>query len=115
MVRDQYASPTLNTNLAAMLVEIAERRITGNLHTSGATPISRYDFAARLAETFQFDKELIVPVEAREIGWKARRPRDSSLNVAKASGLLFEKPLPVSEALARFQQESTRQHLVDVS
>jgi dTDP-4-dehydrorhamnose reductase len=32
---DQYVSPTLNTNLTGVLLEIAERRATGILHTSG--------------------------------------------------------------------------------
>jgi len=29
---DQYVSPTLNTNLAQMLIEIAERRLCGIFH-----------------------------------------------------------------------------------
>jgi len=37
---DQYVSPTLNTNLTGVLLEIAERRATGILHTSGATRVS---------------------------------------------------------------------------
>jgi dTDP-4-dehydrorhamnose reductase len=60
MVRDQYCSPTFNKNLAAMLVEVAERRIPGILHTAGATRLNRYDLALRIAEVFGFDRRLVV-------------------------------------------------------
>ncbi len=96
---DQYVSPTLNTNLAEMLLEVAERRITGVLHASGATRINRYMFALKLAEAFSLDKDLVKPAEMRSISWKARRPRDSSLNVDKASTLLKAKPLKLEQAL----------------
>ena len=36
VVTDQYASPTLNTNLAAMLLEISERKLQGIYHVAGA-------------------------------------------------------------------------------
>jgi len=49
VLTDQYVSPTLNTNLAEMLLEIAERRITGTLHTAGPSRVSRYHFAIKLA------------------------------------------------------------------
>ena len=48
IVADQWNSPTLNTNLAEMLTEILERKITGIYHSAGATRINRYDFAKPL-------------------------------------------------------------------
>jgi len=35
-----------------MLLEIAERRISGVIHTAGATRTSRYEFALKLVEAF---------------------------------------------------------------
>jgi dTDP-4-dehydrorhamnose reductase len=58
---DQYVSPTLNSNPVQMLIEIAERRLCGTLHTAGASRVSRYEFARRLAEVFNLDSELIAP------------------------------------------------------
>ena len=72
ILTDQYVSPTLNTNLAEMLLEIAEKRIGGILHAAGATRVSRYDFALRLAEVFKLDKQLILPAEMNEMLWKAK-------------------------------------------
>jgi dTDP-4-dehydrorhamnose reductase len=97
---DQYVSPTLNTNLAQMLIEIAERRLSCTLHTAGASRVSRYEFAKKLAEVFSLDPELITPARMGELHWKARRPKDSSLDISRCSNTLREsKPMRLKEAL----------------
>lgn len=98
-VTDQYVSPTLNTNLAEMILEISEKRITGVLHAAGATRASRYEFAVELAKIFEQDCELIYPAKMEEMNWRAKRPRDSSLDVSKCSGIVKSKPLEIHEAL----------------
>jgi dTDP-4-dehydrorhamnose reductase len=105
-VTGQYASPTFNGDLARMVLELAERRIRGIVHVAGATRASRYEFAVRLAKEFHFDTKLIVPVESSYIGWVAKRPRDSSLNVAKAMEILNNKPVELDEALRQFAREA---------
>lgn len=96
---DQHVSPTLNTNLAEMVLEILEKRLTGVLHTAGASRISRYDFAVEFAKIFDLDPNLIKRVKMDEMTWPAKRPRDSSLDVSRCAGLLKAKPLRVPEAL----------------
>ncbi len=108
IVQDQYCSPTLNTNLAAMLVEIAEHKIPGILHAAGATRLNRYELALKTVEKFGLDKKLVLPTVANGIPWKAKRPKDSSLNVARAAALLSEKPLSITDALDKFHGERTR-------
>lgn len=105
VVFDQFVSPTLSSNLAEMLCEICERNLTGIFHLSGATRIDRYSFAVRIAETFGLDKNLIQPVSSSEMSWVAKRPRDSSLDVSKASDVLKLKPLSLGEALKRLYSE----------
>jgi dTDP-4-dehydrorhamnose reductase len=108
VLKDQYVSPTLNTNLAEMLLEIAERKITGILHTAGGTRVSRYAHALSLAEVFNLNKDLIKPTRMDEMSWKAKRPRDSSLNVSKASTILDSKPLKLSQALKTMKKEKSK-------
>lgn len=108
VLTDQYVSPTLNNNLAEMLVEIAEKEFIGVLHASGPSRVSRYEFAVKLVEVFSLEARLIRPAKMTEMSWKARRPRDSSLNVDKALNLLKCKPLPVDEALNLFKRERKR-------
>ena len=108
VVTDQFASPTLNTHLARMLLEVAERRITGVLHVAGSSRISRYEFAIMLAKQFGFKESLVSPIQADATVWNARRPRDSSLNVTKAQGVLSCKPVALGEALKEFAKGHQR-------
>lgn len=105
VLKDQYVSPTLNTNLAQMLLEIMERKILGPLHTAGATRVSRYEYARRIAEVFSLNTDLITAARMDEMSWKAKRPGDSSLNVNKAAALLSRKPLTLSQALDVMKRE----------
>ncbi len=105
IVTDQWNTPTLNTNLAEMTLEAAERRLTGTFHLCGATRISRFQFAQLIAETFDLDKTLIDPVQSSQFKWPAKRPMDSSLDTSKARQMLKNKPLEIHEALKRLKNE----------
>lgn len=108
VVTDQFASPTLNTHLARMLLEVAERRIIGILHVAGSSRISRYEFAVMLAKRFGFSENLVTPIQAETAGWKAMRPHDSSLNVTKAQRILTNKPVALDDALKEFAKSPQR-------
>lgn len=105
VITDQCTSPTLNTNLADMILEVAQRRLTGVYHLAGATAINRYDFACLLAEKFDLNKNLIKPARSKEMNWKAERPQDTSLIVDKASRVLNKKPLKLEDALDLLRKE----------
>ena len=108
VLKDQYVSPTLNTNLAEMLLEIAQRKTLGILHTAGGTRVSRYEYALKLAEVFNLNMDLIKPAKIDEMSWKAKRPKDSSLNVNKATALLNKKPLTLNQAFKVMKKEKTQ-------
>jgi dTDP-4-dehydrorhamnose reductase len=105
MVRDLFSSPTLNTSLSAMLIEVAERELPGIIHVAGATRLNRFDFAVGLAKTFGLDATLIKAVQAKELQWKARRPADSSLVVGRAQKLLRSAPLNIESAYEALHRE----------
>jgi dTDP-4-dehydrorhamnose reductase len=102
---DQWNSPTLNTNLANMVLEVLERKLTGIFHLAGATRLSRYKFAKFIAETFSLDMNLITPVSSEEFPWAAKRPKDSSLNIKKTQQTLKNKPLKIEQALNKMKKE----------
>jgi dTDP-4-dehydrorhamnose reductase len=105
IVTDQFITPTLNTNLAMMLLEISERRLKGIFHTAGATRVSRYEFALRIADKLGLDKDLVISSRMEQMKWLAKRPKDSSLDTSKASGYLKEKTLDLDMALEIFKSE----------
>jgi dTDP-4-dehydrorhamnose reductase len=95
IVTDQYNSPTLASSLAEMLFEIKDEQ--GIFNACGSERISRYDFALKIAKAFGLDESLINPISSDQLSWKAKRPRDSSLDVSTISR--FAKPLNVEEGL----------------
>jgi len=105
VVRDQFITPTLNTSLARMVLEIADKRLCGVYHLAGATRISRYDFALELAREFDLNPSLVLSSRMEDLKWTAKRPMDSSLDTSKAMGDLMEKPLAVKEALKILKEE----------
>lgn len=105
IVTDQWNTPTLNTNMAEMTLEVVERRITGVYHTCGATRLSRFEFATQIADCFGLDKSLIDKVSASQFSWPARRPADSSLDTSKAQREFKSKPMPMAVALEQLKAE----------
>jgi dTDP-4-dehydrorhamnose reductase len=105
---DQYVSTTLAANGAAMCLELLlETSYQGVLHTSGATVLSRVDFARRVAARFGLSGQ-IIPVKTAEVKLPAPRPLKAGLVVERARALLRNKPLDLDEALERFQAEWRR-------
>ena len=105
VVTDQFITPTLNSNLAAMVLEAGERHLYGTYHLAGASRISRYDFARTVARMLDLDLSLISPCRMEDMNWAAKRPKDSSLDTSKATKLLKEKPLSNEEAVQRLKDE----------
>ena len=99
VVKDHINSPTLADNLARGIRAAIDRNSGGLLHVAGSDRISRFDFACRIAKNFDLDRNLLVPVEMRNMSWAAKRPRDSSLDVAKAEKELGIELLGVDRGL----------------
>ena len=109
VVTDQYASPTLNTNLAAMLLEVAEHKLQGTIHLAGGDRIDRFTMAIKIADVFNLDKSFLTPVGSGSVNWLARRPKDSSLNVSKVTEELDAKPMGVDKALTEMRMTENRE------
>jgi len=105
VLTDQFISPTLNTNLAKMVLEASERRLNGIYHIAGSSRASRFEFAVKLAEIFDLDKNLIKESCISDMNWVAERPKDSSLDVSKTYNVLKTKPMNLSEALNLMKEE----------
>jgi dTDP-4-dehydrorhamnose reductase len=101
---DQWLSPTLNTLLAKAVRELVEMEYTGVIHVAGER-VSRYDFAKAIARKFGFNEGLIESITMKDIQFKARRPRDSSLDVSKARRLLKTDFYTLENSLNIFYSE----------
>ena len=102
---DQFVSPSLALNVAAMLAELAERKLPGLWHTSGATVLDRVSFGKALCEVFGFDAALITPTTLAELNLAAPRPPRSGLKIEKTAATLAAKPMSLAAALQQFHAE----------
>ena len=105
IVTDQWNTPTLNTTLAEMTLEVIERKLTGIYHLCGATRVSRFKFAEQIADVFSLDKGLIDKILSSQFTLPAKRPMDSSLDTSKANQTMQHKPLEMDMALKQLKFE----------
>ena len=102
--RDVRFSPLVAHQLARLLLDLASTPAAGCLHLGSSEGCSKYEFARRLAITFGCPPQLVVPVMSEAAGLVAPRPKDVTLSVSRAAGLL-SRPLPgISEGLSEFLQ-----------
>ncbi len=99
VANDQFSNPTLADNLSQCILEMVERDLTGVFHIGGADYLSRYDFAMKAAQKFEFDTALISPTTTESLGQKAKRPLHGGLKTEKARSALKTKLLNVEEGL----------------
>jgi dTDP-4-dehydrorhamnose reductase len=97
---DQYRAPIPAWNLADVLLEIAEKRLTGIFHAVCPEPTSRYQFARKVAEVFGLDAGLIVPIYMDEVEAIAPRPKVLILDTASTQRALGTRLLGFEEGIA---------------
>jgi dTDP-4-dehydrorhamnose reductase len=71
---DQYGNPTLADNLAEGVLNLVRKHRQGIYHIAGLDYLSRWAFALKIAEVFELNKELIVPVISAQLSQRAPRP-----------------------------------------
>ncbi len=110
-VRDQYSSPTFADNLAEALLLLAKRSENGVFHTAGRSCMSRYEFATKLAEIFDYSTKLVQPVFTSELKQLAERPKTSCLQVGKAEKTLGMKFLTAEEGIKEMKAQEQSQRV----
>jgi len=105
IVKDQINNPTFIDDLVQGINKIIEFRKTGVYNIGGKEFLSRFDFTLRIAEYFNLDKKLILPITTDELKQPARRPLKSGLLILKAETELGYKPHTISETLAAMKKE----------
>ncbi|QLH02221.1 hypothetical protein C5F47_00800 [Nitrosopumilus cobalaminigenes] len=106
VIKDQIVSPSYNDNIAEILLELAEKKLSGIYHVSGSDIMSRLEFAKALAKEFKFDEKLLESISISEFNWKAKRPKNGGLEIDKISKILHTKPMSVSESLKQMKIDS---------
>ncbi|MBZ5675201.1 MAG: dTDP-4-dehydrorhamnose reductase [Acidobacteriia bacterium] len=99
VVEDHVASPTYAPALAARTVDLVERGTDGIFHLGGGTPISWFDWAAKIFAAAGLNPPL-KPTNEREFRTPARRPKYSALSNAGMEALGLD-PMPSLDTAIR--------------
>jgi dTDP-4-dehydrorhamnose reductase len=105
LFEDQWVSPSMALNVAAMLAELGARRLSGIWHTCGADVVDRVTYGKALCARFGFDPALIQPSRMADVKLLSPRPPKSGLIVKKTEQTLEARPWGLSESLDAFFQE----------
>ena len=106
LFHDVFFSPLLVNSLISAIVEMAERTTTGVLHIAASDGCSKYEFGLMLAQAFNFDPQLIVPISIDESDLAVPRPENMTLDTTVARKLLTT-PLPtIAESIEHYRELS---------
>ncbi len=88
---DEIRCPVARGVLADALLDLADRSVRGTLNVAGGQALSRYDYASALLAHFAIEhRERIEGVRAEDLerAGASPRPRDLTLDIARAESLL---------------------------
>ncbi|MDD5655966.1 MAG: SDR family oxidoreductase [Elusimicrobia bacterium] len=86
---DQWRTATSCAQLPRVISALLGRgEISGVFHWTGATRASRWEFAREACRVFGFPEDLLEPASMDQARLPAPRPRDTSLDSTRLSGLL---------------------------
>jgi len=102
---DQIGSPTYALNLAEATEELLRRNKVGIYNITGSDLIDRYNFALEICRVFKLNRDLIVPLNSKELNQNAKRPLKAGLKIDKAKNELTTRLLGVKEGLELLKQE----------
>jgi len=105
VVYDQINNPTFVEDLVQGINKIIEFDKYGLYNIGGKNFLNRFDFAMLIAEYFNLDKNLILPITTAELKQAAKRPLKSGLITIKAETELGYKPHSITEALAIIKKQ----------
>jgi len=109
IVNDQWGNTTLVDDLAFGIERIISLKRTGIFHIGGRDYMTRYEFALRVAEEFNLDKNLISPISTAKLKQAAPRPLKSGLKIDKAEIELNISFQNVEKSLTIYnKQENTK-------
>lgn len=99
VVTDQISNVTMIDDLAWGTLKLLEKNCKGIYNIAGSDILSRYDFAIKLCDVFNFNKQNVKPVITANLDQPAPRPMKSGLTIYKMESELGFKPMDSLEGL----------------
>lgn len=108
---DQFNTPTLVNDIAEAISQIFSKDKSGLFNTVGKTCLSRYEFALKLADKFNLDKNLIIPSLSTKKKQIAPRPANGCLDNSKFENAFNFKFSDIDSGIDLIYENSKNQYL----
>src|SRR5258707_8399647 len=102
---DQIGTPTWSGDLAGAALNLYRAGFHGLVHVAGASRVSRYSFALRIADRFSLDPRLILASGTDSLRQLAQRPLEAGLVSTRLEALIGREMLTINDALGLFAEE----------
>ena len=83
IVTDQSSNPVYVPFFSNVILDSILMDLEGVYHYGSSISLSRYDFALKIADFFNFDNNLIIPISSENLNQKERRPINTTLDCSK--------------------------------
>lgn len=107
VVTDQIGNPSYTHDVSEAIYRLLNSENYGLFHVSGNEIISRYDFALKIADIFNLDKDLIESITTNRLEQEAPRPINSTFVLDKLYNNINWLPHDVESGLRLLKEELT--------
>ena len=102
---DCFFTPISIPIICDLMMDLIEKKPTGIFNLCGSERLSKFSFANKFADFFNFDKSLITPIEINKIKLVAKRPNDMSLSTKKIEKYLVKKMPNIEQSLRSIEKD----------
>jgi len=99
VVNDQFNNPTWTEYIAEILVNCLNKDMSGLYHWGDQDYLSRYDFAIKIAESYNLKSDLIKQISTSQLKQMAPRPLNGGLDQSKLKKYLNIIPPSINDCL----------------
>jgi len=99
VVNDQFNNPTWTESIAEILVNCLNKDMSGLYHWGDQDYLSRYDFAIKIAESYNLKSDLIKQISTSQLKQMAPRPLNGGLDQSKLKKYLNIIPPSINDCL----------------
>lgn len=99
---DVRFSPLFVEDLAKLVLDLAARNAKGIFHVAASDSCTKHEFACRLGHALRLNTSNVKPILLEDASFRAKRPRDTSLDAAKCAKFLGRGVPSVQQGIAAF-------------
>ncbi len=105
IVNDQIGTPSFAPDVAEAIHRLLQNEAYGVYHIASPESLSRYEFALKIADVFDLDKQLIQEITTKQLNQKAPRPVNSSFSIDKLVNYTGWEPHNLNQCLSLLKKE----------